>query len=488
MRRSTRSPSPALALVLLAALVAGGCRTVGPDYVRPELVTPAVYPAAAADPASSLLLADGWWQLFGDPQLDRLVALALEQNADLRIAAARVDEAAAFAGIARADRLPTVTGAASAGRFQVSEQTTALPPGVSAELERYRVTADLSYELDLWGRIRRQAEAAEAELLATAYGADAVRLAVVAGVVRGYFELLALDRQLAIAHETLVSRRESLDLQELRFDAGVISALELQQARAELAATAAAVPDLEEAIAVTENRLAVLLGRPPGAPDRGRELAAMAPPPAVPAGLPSELLGRRPDLAAAEAELVAANARIGVARAAYFPSLSLTADLGAESTELADLLDSASSIWSVAASLLAPIFDGGRIARGVDVAEARQVQALESYRQAVQTAFAEVEIALVRRRTAAARVTALAEQVAALEEALRLAGLRYEAGSSSYIEVLDAQRNLFRAELDLVAARRQELTAAVGLFEAMGGGWELPQPGAPVTAAATTTP
>jgi outer membrane protein, multidrug efflux system len=469
---SSRPVSLAAALLLATSL--GGCLTVGPDYSRPAVPAPEAF--RAADSTLGAPPAEGWWHLFGDSELDRLIDVALAENADLRIAAARVDEARALLGVSRASRFPEIGASASAGRSKFSTETTPVPEGTPTEFNRLQAGLTVSYDFDPWGRLRRQTEAAAADLLATEYGVAALRLTLVADVTSAYFDLRSLDRQLAIARGTLDSRSQAFDLQKLRFDAGVISELELAQARSEQAATAATVPDLEQAIAETENRLAILLGRNPDGVARGRELEALVLPPAVPAGLPSALLARRPDLAAAEQRLVAANARIGVAKAAYFPSLALTGFAGTESTELSGLFTSGSFVWQAAASLVAPLFNAGRTRREVEAAQAREVQALESYRKVMQTTFAEVENALVARRTSAARYQALADQAAALQDALRLAQLRYDAGSSSYLEVLDAQRSLFRAQLDLAAARRTELAAAVALFEALGGGWSIATP------------
>lgn len=461
-----------LALALGLALLAAAC-VVGPDYRRPALSTPDQYRGAPAATPAEPAVHDDWWTLFGDPGLERLVAVALAESADLRIAAARVEEARALAGVTRSRRFPEVTAGFSADRSKVSEETTPLPPGSFTTLDRRRASIDVSHGLDFWGRLRRLTEAAEADLLATAYGADAVRLDLVSEVVRGWFELHTFDRQLEIARATGATRKEGLELQQLRFDSGIISQLDLSQARAELAAANAAVPELEQAAAETENRLSVLIGRNPESIDRRTNLEGFALPPEVPPGLPSSLLARRPDIAAAEQRLVAANARIGAAKAAYFPTIALTGQFGTESTELSGLLASGSTIWRAAASLVAPVFNAGRTKREVEVARAREVQALESYRKTLLTAFAEVEDALSARRTARERLTALADGVEALDHALELARLRYEGGQSSYLEVLDAQRSLFSAQLGLAAARRAELDAAAALFEALGGGWRV---------------
>lgn len=460
---------PYLALLVVAGLIVSGCRTVGPDYARPTVAAPVAYSA----PASRASIPDAWWTLFGDPTLDRLVDEALVANPDLAAAAARVDQARALLGLADAERLPTVDGAANAGRARLSRSTSALPPGIGAEFSRFHISATVNYELDFWGRYRRASEAARAELLATEEGRRTVRLGLAAAVATTYFDHAFLDRQLADARGTLTSRQESVRLQGLRLDAGTISEFEMAQAEAELAAAEAAIPVLDRERRRAENRLGLLLGRI-GPVAGASELAAptSAKVPEVPVGLPSDLLARRPDILAAEAGLVAANARIGVARAAFFPSISLTATAGSESRELGDLFSSAANIWQLGAGLLQPIWNAGRTRRQVEAATARQEEALALYLKSIQSAFAEVEDALAGRTASIDEVAALERQIAALERARELADIRYEAGESSYFEVLDADRNLFRARLDLSTARRGQYVAAVDLFKALGGGWE----------------
>ncbi|MGE0639259.1 MAG: efflux transporter outer membrane subunit [Thermoanaerobaculia bacterium] len=478
---------PGALALSLPALLLTGCLTLGPDYERPELPVPDTYSAPPASSAAEASIAPDWWTEFGDPALDALVAEALSANQDLVAAVARVDEARAIAGLTDADRLPAITGGASGSRDRFSEQTSQFPPGVPLERDTYRASASLSFELDFWGRLARLSEAARAELLASEEGRRNVELAVAAETVTAYFDLLALDRQLAVADATLASRQEAVRLQRLRFDAGTISELDLAQAEAELAATESAVPLRQRALRRTEDRLTVLLGRIGGTiprpsgigPDGTGIEVSQVRIPDVPVGLPSDLLVRRPDLVAAEQRLIAANARIGAARAAYFPSISLTGYAGSESDELSGLFKSGTSIWGLAASVLQPIFQGGKVRRGVEIAEARQRQALASYTLTVQTAFAEVEDALVDRRTSIAEREALGRQVEALNRAQHLARLRYDAGDSSYIDVLDAERNLFSAQLAWITARRAEFAAAVQLFKALGGGWATEPEAAP---------
>lgn len=468
-----------LASLAVLALSLQACVTLGPDYRRPELAPPDQF----SQPVEGAPIPEEWWKLFQDPVLDRLVEQAMGGNQDLAAAAARVEESRALLGIAQADRFPEVEAGVSGSRTKLSPATAQIPPGFPLELDRYRATASLSYEFDFWGRYARASEAARAELLASEEGRRNVRLAVANDVAAAYFDLLALDRQLAVARETLASRRESARLQKLRFDAGSISELDLSQAEAELAATEATVPTLERQLSQTEHRLGVLLGRFGGGVERHADLARLELP-RIPAGVPSQLLARRPDVVAAELALIAANARIGIARAEYFPTISLTAYSGSESKELGDLLASGTGIWNLAANLVQPIFQHGRAKRNLEAARARDRQALAAYVKSVQSAFAEVEDALVARSTGATERAALERAVGALARARQLAKLRYEAGDSSYLELLDAERSLFRAELDCERARRAEAGAVLALIRALGGGWrEEPAPAAGSAAA-----
>lgn len=453
--------------VVAAALSLQACISLGPDYRRPELTPPAEY----SQPGAGAPIPEEWWKLFHDPVLDQLVEEAMAGNQDLAAAAARVDEARALLGVTQADRFPELEAGVSGSRTKLSPATAQIPPGFPLELDRYRATASLSYEFDFWGRYARASEAARAELLASEEGRRNVRLAVASDVAAAYFDLLALDRQLAVARETLTSRQESARLQKLRFDAGSISELDVSQAEAELAEAEATVPALERRLAQTEHRLGVLRGRFGGAVERRADLARLELP-QVPAGVPSQLLARRPDVVAAELALVAANARIGIARAEYFPTISLTGYTGSESKELGDLLASGTGIWQLAANLVQPIFQHGRAKRNLEAVRARDRQALAAYVKSVQTAFAEVEDALVARSTGAAERAALERVVEALGRARRLARLRYDAGDSSYLELLDAERSLFRAELACEQSRRAEAGAVLSLVRALGGGWQ----------------
>jgi multidrug efflux system outer membrane protein len=447
--------------------------TVGPDYTRPQVDLPVAWPVSASDAGVSAR----WWTLYADAQLNLLVEEALGHNTDLRLAAARVDEARAGLTIVRADSLPNVTAGAAAGRNRISERSGSFFPGIPTEFNDITVTLNASWEIDFWGRYRRATEAARGDLLASTSARDAVQLSLISDVVRGYFTLRALDSQVEITRRTLETRRESQRLQRMRYDAGEASQLELRQVEAQTAGAQALLPVLEQQQTQQENALAVLLGRSPralmeSAVERGVALDALALPPAVPAGLPSDLLQRRPDIREAEQRLIAANARIGVARAAYYPSISLTGMFGFESEKLVDLFSAPARIWQFSAGAAQTVFDAGRTGAQVDIATARREQQLAVYQGTVQNAFREVKDALSASRKSAERLTAEQNRIQALRDAYRLAGLSYRSGESSLLDVLDAERGLLGAELDHVLAQREQLVATSDLFKALGGGWD----------------
>jgi outer membrane protein, multidrug efflux system len=453
-------------MLLLAALTLGGCAAVGPDYQRPEVPVPAQW--RLADGEMQAVANPGWWRQFQDPVLDQLVEIALQENKDLKIASARIEEFLGRYAFTRADQFPQL-GA------EVGGDRTRTPPGVSPTDDStirslYQASALLSFELDLFGRLRRATEAAQAELLATEEAQRTVILALVTAVAGNYVQLRALDQQLATSRQTLETRAESLRIARLRFQAGLTSELDARQAEAEYYATAVQIPQLELAIAQRENALSLLLGRNPGTIARGRALDALVRPP-VPAGVPSELLERRPDLRQAEQTLIAANANIGVARAAYFPVISLTGLFGYVSPQLEDLFQGPARAWNYGGILGVPIFTAGRIAGQVQAAEAVQQQALAGYEKAIQTAFAEVEDSLIALRKNRERVQAQEAQLAALRRSLRLARLRYDNGLVSFIEVIDAERNLFDVELTFAQSQSDVLLALIDLYKALGGGW-----------------
>ena len=454
--------------VVLGALLAG-C-TLGPDYKRHAVPTPEVWRdgAGAAAPAS---LADvTWWQLFEDEELRALVRTALEANKDLRIAVTRVDQARAQLGVTRAAQFPQVGAGASTTTNRTSQ--TIRPRGQGGEMDLISTTVDLAFEIDVWGRLRRATEAARAELLASEEARQTIVMTLVTDVAGAYLTLRQLDLELETTRRNVASRRDSLDVVRDRFEAGLTSALDHRQAEAELARTAAQIPDLERQIAQTEHQLSILLGRNPAAITRGRPLVAQTFPPEIPAGLPSALLERRPDIRQAETTLVAANARIGVAKAAFFPQISLTGFFGVESIALSDLFTGPSRIWQFGPTMTVPIFTAGRNRANLELTEARQREALLRYEQSIQQAFREVEDALVAHRKAREALGEQQTAVRASREALDIAESRYRSGLTNYLDVLDAQRTLLAAEVGESRTLLSQLIAVVQVYRALGGGWE----------------
>ena len=453
--------------ILLALLLLGGC-ALGPDYERPELGIPEnfVQPVEEGESFANM----SWWELFQDPVLQDLIRVSLEENQDLGIAASRIEEFRATLGITRADQFPSADISASGAQASNSENVF---PGnlVDGTVENYRVSADVFFELDLFGRLRRSTEAARAQLLAAEENRRGITISLVSNVAGSYMILRDLDAQLQIARRTRDVREESLEIIQARFDKGTVPRLDVNQAEIELAVASAAVSAAERAVAQTENNLSILLGRNPGNSPRGRALEQQLSPPAVPAGLPSELLQRRPDVLASEAELTAQTARIGIAEAARWPSLSLTGSLGLESDDLSNLNDNGSDFWNAGISLLAPVFNAGRNKDRVAVERARTEQALLSYEQAVLRAFREVEDSLVAARTYREEYAARQRQVAAARSAAVLSRARYNGGVTSYLEVLDTERSLFSAELSESQTLRLYFNAVIELYKALGGGW-----------------
>ena len=457
----------------LAMLALGGCMSLGPDYQRPSVEAPAQWPGAGADEAVSAT----WWMSYNDPVLERMIDEALLRNLDLRQAIARVDEARAVLGIVRADQYPGVSANAGASRNRMSQEGALSPPGVQPEYSNHRATLNASYEVNFWGKFSRASETARAELLGSQFNREAVRLALIADIARNYFNLRALDAQLAITSRTISTRLASTALLRMRFEAGVTSELELRQVEAETAQAQAFLPRITQQLAAQETALGVLIGRSPRALveqplERGAAMAALTTPPAVPAGLPSALLERRPDLRQAEQSLIAANARIGLAKAAYFPSISLSAFLGGESASLSALFNTQARIWQLAGSATQTLFDAGRTGAQVDVAQARQQKALAQYQAAIQNAFKDALDALVAQRTAREIAEAEQQRIDALQAAMRLAQLRYDNGISSLLDVLISERALLDAQLNRVDAQRAQLSASADLFKALGGGWD----------------
>ncbi|MGZ4809804.1 MAG: efflux transporter outer membrane subunit, partial [Thermoanaerobaculia bacterium] len=458
-----------LVATCFVALTMSGCM-LGPDYRRPPVEAPKSF--RFADAEAKDLANTAWWEQFQDPALNELIRTALAENKDVQIAAARIEEFLGRLATTRSQLFPQVGADANASRQQLSRRAglVGVPPNTDATLSLYQLTLSASWEIDVWGRVRRLTEAARADLLATEEGRRATILTLVTSVASSYVNLLELDRQLAVVRATAISRRESLRIFDLRFRNGTISELELAQSRSEYEAAVAAIPPLENAIAQQENALSVLLGRNPGPIARSNEISRL-PLPGVPEGLPSQLLERRPDLRQAELTLAAANARIGAARALYFPTISLTGLLGTVSTQLAGLFSAASHTWAYAADAAAPIFTAGRIDGLVKQAEAQQQQALLGYQKAIQTSFREVEDSLISHNKTRQQLIAQTRQVDALRRYAQLARLRYDGGYTSYIEVLDAERSLFNVEQTYVQTQGAVFTTLVDVYKAIGGGW-----------------
>jgi multidrug efflux system outer membrane protein len=457
--------------LLSVALLASGC-TVGPNYKRPTVAVPGSYRGIISDEAAQTQVAalgdQKWWDIFQDDQLRTLIRTALTQNYDSRIAASRVLEAQAQLGITRADQFPSL--GAGAG---ISDARTAQSRFLPAfETSTGQVNLSAAWELDFWGKYRRATEAARANLVASEWARREVLSTLVANVASAYFQLRALDLQLEISERTLNSRQESLRLTRILADGGSTTLLDVRQAEQLVFTASAEIPVLEQQIEQQENFLSILLGQNPGDIPRGQTLTEQRQPPAVPSGLPSSLLERRPDIQQAEAQMVAANAEIGVARAAYFPQISLNGAGGFQSSALTSLFTGPAGAWSFGASMTQPIFTGGRLRSQVRIAEAREQTAVLFYQQSIQGAFRGVSDALV----AYGKTREFRKQQELLfrsaEDAARLSHMRYNGGVTGYLEVLTNETNAFSTELGLVQAQRNELLAVVQLYQALGGGWQ----------------
>ena len=465
-----------LSILLLIVTLLAGC-TVGPKYNRPSVATPTVFRGAAdpAAPPDAHSLADlKWFEVFKDSQLQDLINTASTQNYDIREAVARVSAARAQLGITRANQFPDITGTADITKQRNSTKGSfPLPPGISRDRTFGTVLLNLlSFEIDVWGRLRKQTEAARAQLQASEEDRKTVMTTLVSDVATSYFNLLELDLELDVAKRTLAARQNSLRLIKVRQQGGVATMLDVRQAEQLVYSASQEVPDVERQIEQTENRISLLLGKNPGTIVRGRALGDQEQPPSVPAGLPSALLERRPDIRAAEQTLIAANAEIGVARAAYFPTISLTGFLGTQSNQLSSLFTNPTSTWSFVPRITQPIFTAGRIKSNVKLTQAQREIALIDYERTIQTAFREVSDALVQYR----KVREIRAQqdllVATLEDRSRLAYLRYRGGVDTLLNALDADRDLFNAQLSLAQTKRNELLSLVQLYKALGGGWQ----------------
>jgi multidrug efflux system outer membrane protein len=467
--------------LMIAALFTTGC-TLGPRYKRPTATIPGAYRGVVPEQGVASPIAPGqvprpqilsladqkWWDVFQDEQLRTLIRTALEQNYDLRIAASNVLEAQAQLGITRADQFPSLSGGAAIADVGTA-QSKFLP---EFETSTGQVNASAIWALDFWGQYRRATEAARANLLATEWARQEVVSTLVANVAAAYFQLRALDLQLAISKRTLDSRQESLRLTRVLANGGATSLLDVRQAEQLVFTAATEIATLQQQIEQQENFLSILLGQNPGDIPRGQSLTEQHQPPEIPPGLPSELLERRPDIREAEEQLIAANAEIGVARAAYFPQISLNGTGGFQSSALSNLFTGPAGAWSFGASLTQPIFTGGKLRSGVRLAEARQKTAVLVYQQSILTAFRSVSDALVAYR----KTREFREQEELLfqsaQDSARLSHMRYTGGVTGYLEVLTNETNAFSAELAVVQAHQSELLALVQLYEALGGGWQ----------------
>ena len=456
-------------LALLVTLLTAACTVVGPDYRRPPVDAPAAWRLEEQEAQD---LADvAWWRRFEDPTLDELIDLALKQNKDLQLAAAKVEEFLGRYAVARAGLFPQVAGTATALRKNVTQY--ANPPWPVTADNPYndsQVFFGASWEIDFWGRLRRAKEAARADLLGTEEARRAVIMTVVTAVASAYTDLRDTDKQLEIAQGTARSREQSLKLFQLRFERGLVSKLELRQVESEYESALATVPAIQKSITQQENALSVLIGRNPGSIGRGKTIDQLVLP-AVPSGIPSQLLERRPDIRQAEQTLIAANARIGVARAAYFPNITLTGAFGVESTNLSNLFSGPAQIWNYAASVSGPIFTAGGVAGTVKAIEAQQQQALIRYQQVIQQAFREVNDALIDQAKSREQLGIQKHQLEVLRSYAQLARIRYENGYTSYLEVLDSERSLFTGELLYAQTQGALFRALLNLYRSMGGGW-----------------
>jgi multidrug efflux system outer membrane protein len=471
-------------VALACAVLLGGCM-VGPDYVRPDVELPDHYAERAPEGAATIRR--GWWMQFNDSTLNALVERALAENSDVQRAAARIEEADALLREAGAALFPDVSLQAGASRSRISAVGAPIPAGAPLYRNNFQTALATSFELDFWGRLRRASEAARAQALGTRYAKDTVELTLVSQLIGSYLNLRALDAQLQLSRDTLATRRENADILRTRVARGLTNELDLQQSIGAVAQIEAQIADLERSRGLAENQIALLTGQL-GMRVPAGDLRDLPLPPVPPAGLPSALLEARPDVRQAETDLAAANARIGVARAALYPSISLTGNYGSQSRELSDLFSGPANIWSLGLALDLPLFDAGRRNARVDQASAQQKQALASYVSAVRSAFTDVRDALVAGEYYGRSVAALQQQADAAARSLELARKRYDAGYSRYLEVLDAQRTANEVSLSLVRARQSQLAEVVNLYAALGGGWGLDAALAPDGAEAPSAP
>ncbi len=464
-----RKPNPCVVALLSAGLLAG-CM-VGPNYHRPAVQTPTAYRDTSENPqvqAQAASYADlPWWQVFEDPQLQELIRTALKDNYDLQLATERINAARAQVTVTRSSLFPQVGGN---GNFNGGKENT-----FQTNYNFLTLTVDAAFQVDLFGKLRRATEASRAELLATEDARQTVILTLVSDVASDYFDLLQLDLQLQITHETVKTQEDSVRLTKFRVEHGVATKLDVLQAQQVLDEANATIPDLERQIAQEENAISILLGDYPKGIPRGRPLVAQSLPPEVPAGIPSTLIERRPDIREAEQKLVASNAEVGVAKAEFFPQFALTGSGGGSfgrSSAFSSLMSSQLGIWAYGAQLSQPIFTGGALTGNLRYAKSENQQALIAYRQTIQRAFGDVSDALIGYQKFHQVRVRQEDTVADLQESVRLSNMRYKGGTTTYLEVLDGQRSLFSAELTLAQARGTEYQSLVQLYRALGGGWK----------------
>jgi len=453
------------------SMLCAGC-VVGPNYKKPQLPVPPEYRGVSAEQAGKAEAASfgdqKWWDAFQDETLRDLIQTALKQNYDVQIAATRILQARAQLGITRADQLPSVEGAASA----TNERTSQVVGRPAIETSASRVSVSLAWELDFWGKFRRATQSARANLLAQEWARRQVISSLVSDVASAYFQLRELDLELEISRQTLASRKDSLRLTQILADGGATSMLDVRQAEQLVFTAAASIPDLERQIEQQENFISSLLGRNPQETARGRKLVDQPHALEVPSGLPSSLLERRPDILQAEQQLVAANAQIGVAKADYFPQISLTAEGGFQSSALTSLFTGPAGLWTLGAVAVQPVFTGGRIRNRVKFAEARAEEAKLTYQRTVQEAFREVSDSLVGYRKSQEFRIQQEQLRHSAEEATKLSNMRYKGGATSYLEVLDSDTRYFSAQLSLAQAQLRELQSLVQIYRSLGGGWQ----------------
>ncbi|MGH9395886.1 MAG: efflux transporter outer membrane subunit [Terriglobia bacterium] len=458
-------------LFVLTSLILflAGCM-VGPKYQKPKAPLPAGWRAPAGTMSSLGQLQ--WWALFKDPVLQDLIHTALDQNKDLRVAAERVNQSRAALGVTRSNQFPQVNLSASAERERLSRVGAfPFPPSFHVGLPLYQIQPEVSYQADFWGQYRQATAAARAQLLATEEARNNVQISVVSTVAQSYFMLCELDRERQITRQTVASFQDSVRLTRIRFEGGVASELDVRQAETELDSAQATIPALEQRIVQQEDAISILLGHNPEAIPRGLTLTAQPLPLSVPAGLPSTLLERRPDVTEAEDQLKAAYAEVGVAKAQFYPQIALTGSGGFESSILAKFISGPAAIWQTAADLSAPLFTAGRLRSNLQVTQAQQREALITYQQTVQEAFREVDDSLIAYQKTLEQRSAEEALVAAAQKAMNLANIRYSNGVATYLDVLDSQRTLLNSELSLAQTRGNLLVSLVQLYKALGGGW-----------------